>query len=177
MIKKEIRNRIKELEERLSDLKTSKDSRVLSAKKVYEDIYTQVDEELDKSRDEIKEEISKLDDLVKAKKRPMKEVPKELKEWVKYLGVGIDKSEKWQIVWYSKNLKYIIVRKPGHMYWGGIGMPQNYGPSIYVLYYIQEIKDYRSGEVYSIEGRLTKERFQEMIDKVPEESREGIKIR
>lgn len=175
MLKKDIRNTIKELEKKLFDLKTSRDLRLLRAKKEYEDIYTRIDNELDKDREKIREEILKLQELAKPKKRVVKSVPEELKKWLRKYSSGIDKGDTWSVIWYSTTFKYVIVRKPGHSYWNGIGMPYAYGSTDYVLCKINE--NIKNCKILEIGGRLTKEKFQELINEVPEEDREGIKIK
>jgi len=177
MLKKEIKHNIKVLEKKLLDINTSKDLRVLRAKKEYEDVYSRIDKELGIQRDFIKEDLIKLKNLLKPRKRAVKETPAELQEWLKQYSSGLTGGNSWVIIWYSNDLKYVIVRVPGGSYTSG--REQHYGNAESRLMEREGNIDFWHGKGYmlEIEGRLTKEGFQNMLDLIPEESKEGVKVR
>jgi hypothetical protein len=175
--KKEIKYKIDEIYLTLSKFNTDNDSRVITAKKEYRRIWNEVDNELSKEREKLEVELVKLKELALPKKRVIKEVPGILKKWLKDIGYGIAESPKWEIVWYSNNLKYVIVKHPGGLYWGGIGHPQNYASSRYNLCEVKKHHRYGDEVITFIEGRLTQEKYQELINKIPVESREGVRIK
>lgn len=179
MTKKDIKNKIKELEDNLKQLNPSKDERLISFKKLYNELYDEIYKELEPKREKIQKEIDSLQNQLKSKVKIRLEVPEELENWLKSISRGFENSNNWKLVWYSDNLKYVILSQPGHLGWAGIGLSQHYYPSEYKLMKVIEEVNHRSYYddcIYSVEGRLTKDKFQEILDTLPENSRKGVKV-
>ena len=172
-MKKNIALQIREKIQTLRGLNAINDPRVIDAKRIYENLLLSVDQELQEQRDSIEKEIEDLRKQVVHKKRIVKEIPNFLQEWLK-LKTEEYTSDKREIVWYSLDLKFVILRNPGVLYWGGVGQSQNYAPSTYSLF---DVTNPLGNVIFFIEGRLTKEKLEEIIHKIPEESRKGIKVK
>jgi hypothetical protein len=108
-------------------------------------------------------------------KESTKDIPTELQEWVRDFQSGVSAAP-MKIVWFSDNHKYLIVHRPGFSQYGdrmsGVGYC---AAEWYLLKVVPGVRLYSGGSnseksaiLEHIEGRLTKQKKQEWIDKIKE---------
>lgn len=176
MTKKDIKNRIAQLDSEFLRLDPDNDIRVKEAYNNYKNIREEIIIKNKPRRNLIFSQILDLKKQLKIRKIPVREVPEVLKHWLQVYSLGIEHGEDQFIRWYSKDLKYAIVTSPGYMYMSG--MNQIYGTTSHKLVDVTKQNNWRNADrIYEVEGRLTKDKLREMINILPEKSREGVKIR
>jgi len=94
-------------------------------------------------------------------KIPQDDLPDRVAKWFDQKRSFSD-SRDWTILWISEDQNYVIVKKPGCMYWSGIGS-QSYDPTVHALYDVRKkMMDQKSIELI---GRIKKSDFEELKKK------------
>lgn len=175
MTKTQIQNDIKRLEKERIDLKDeNKDPKIAELKKQLSDAQNKFYDSVRSKNDalwgkicELKKELRQLE--IEKIEKAKKELPEKILTWWEKYRAGFAGSERWKIQWYSATQRFVIYSYSGGITGQGTAMGvmgYRYNPATHTLIDIETSGGMGTmgNHIKRIEGRLTKEKKQELID-------------
>lgn len=173
---KAIKEKIKELEKSISDLRDYRKHipKYCELEKKLADLKNRYWIKTYPKLDKISDEISSLkEELREMKKSRELKISPRLEQWLKDYNRGVDFGYGGiKIAWFSKDERFVIITNKGGTAGQGTAMGAggyHYSPTDHWVIDTKEGNSYHNTKQhFRIEGRLTKEKKQEMIDRIKE---------